>query len=189
MLPAALRLAVQPFFPQERSWADFLVQMSCFVLGFALYVEPRFLEAVRRDWSIHLLAGLAATGAAMAIALSGGSLDVQAPPRGALDVLFWILISLDGWSWGLFLLFLGMRYLDETSRWLKYGQEAILPFFVLHQPVIIVLAYYGVQWQAPLVVKLLFVVIGSFGFTLGLFEVLVRRIGVLRLAFGVKRVA
>ncbi len=64
-----------------------------------------------------------------------------------------------------------------------------LPFFVLHQPVIIVLAYYAVQWHAPLLVKLLFVVLGSFCVTLGLFEVLVRRSGVLRLAFGVKRAA
>jgi hypothetical protein len=82
-----------------------------------------------------------------------------------------------------------MRYLDYTNSYLEYGQGAILPFFVVHQPVIIVMAYYAVQWQAGLVVKLLFVVIGSFCVSLGIYEVLIRRIVPLRLMFGMKPAA
>ena len=52
---------------------------------------------------------------------------------------------MDSWCWTLFFLFLGMRYLDYTNRYLDYGQEAILPFFVFHQPVIIILSYYAVR--------------------------------------------
>jgi hypothetical protein len=73
-----------------------------------------------------------------------------------------------------------------TNKELEYGQEAILPFFVFHQPVIIILAYYAVQWQASLVAKILFVVIGSFCVTLGIYEFLIHRIAPLSRLFGMK---
>jgi hypothetical protein len=122
----------------------------------------------------------------MAIAVSAGILNVEAPPRTALDILFWTLISIDSWCWTLFFLFIGMRFLDFTNNYLEYDQEAILPFFIFHQPVIIILAYYAVEWQASLVVKLLFVAIGSFFVTLGIYEFLIRRITLLCYVFGMK---
>jgi len=185
---AMVRLALHPFFPSEHNWADFFVQMTFFLLGFILFAKQGFLEAIRRDWRIHLGVGIVAAAAAMGIALSTGTLDLQAPPRTALDILFWMLISIDAWSWTLFFLFIGMRYLDFTNPTLEYSQEAILPFFIFHQPVIIILAYYAVQWQASLIVKLLFVVIGSFCVTLGIYEFLIRRIAMLRMVFGMKAI-
>lgn len=183
---AVIRLVLHPFFPQEHSWADFFVQMSFFLLGYVLFSWDEFLRAILRDWRIHLSIGIAATAAALAIVVSTGSLDLEAAPSTLLDVLFWILISVDSWCWTLFFLYVGMRYLNYTNKNLEYGQDAILPFFVFHQPVIIILAYNIVQWQANLTIKLLFVVIGSFWVTLGIYEFLVRRIGLLSLLFGMK---
>jgi glucans biosynthesis protein C len=183
---AIIRLALQPFFPQEHNWADFFVQMAFFLFGYMLFSQQGFLHAIRRDWRINLGVGIGAAASALAIAASTGTLDVQAPPRTPLDILFWILISIDSWCWTLFFLFIGMRYLDYTNKYLEYGQDAILPFFVFHQPVIIILAYYAVQWQASLVMKLLVVVIGSFCVTLGIYEFLIHRITLLSQLFGMK---
>jgi peptidoglycan/LPS O-acetylase OafA/YrhL len=181
-----VRLLLHPFFPQEHDWADFFFLMAYFLLGFVLYANERFLQAVRRDWPFALGIGIAAAAGGLAIAISTGNLDVETPPRTLLDVLFWILIGIDGWCWSLFFLFIGMRYLDFTDKVLEYGQDAILPFFVFHQPVIIILAYYAVQWPAGLLLKLLFVVIGSFLVTLGIYEFLIRRSPRLSQAFGMK---
>jgi hypothetical protein len=183
---AIVRLALHSFFPQEHNWADFFVQMFFFLLGYILFSQQGFLHAIRRDWRISLGVGTGAAASALAIAASTGTLDLQAPPRTLLDVLFWILISIDSWCWTLFFLFIGMRFLDFTNKELEYGQKAILPFFVFHQPAIIILAYYAVQWQASLVVKLLFVVIGSFCVTLGIYEFLIRRIALFSRVFGMK---
>lgn len=183
---AILRLALHPFFPQEHNWADFSVQMSFFLIGFILFSQDRFLQIIRRDWRIHFGVGIAAAAAALFIAVSTGTLNLEAPPRTLLDILFWLLISIDSWCWVLFFLFLGMRYLDYTNQYLEYGQEAIVPFFVFHQPVIIILAFFVVQWQASLAVKLLVVVLGSFCVTLGIYEFLIRRISPLSKLFGVK---
>jgi hypothetical protein len=92
----------------------------------------------------------------------------------------------NSWCWTLFFLFVGMRFLDFSNRWLRYGQEAIVPFFIFHQPVIIVIAFFVVQWDAGLVVKLLATVSASFVVSIGLYEGVVRRFSPVRLLFGMK---
>jgi hypothetical protein len=44
--------------------------------------------------------------------------------------------TLDTWPWIVVMWFLGLLYLDISNRWLQYGQEAIVPFYIFHQPVI-----------------------------------------------------
>jgi TRAP-type mannitol/chloroaromatic compound transport system permease small subunit len=69
-----------------------------------------------------------------------------------------------------------------------------MPFFVLHQPVIIAIAYFVVQWDTStalgagtgITLKLLVVVLGSLLVTLGLVELVIKRIPVLRGLFGMK---
>jgi hypothetical protein len=82
--------------------------------------------------------------------------------------------------------FIGMRFLDFSNRWLRYEQEAALPFFVLHQPTIIVIAFFVVQWDARISIKLPVVVLSSFAVSIGLYELIVQRIRPLRLAFGMR---
>ena len=87
------------------------------------------------------------------------------------------------------MIFIGMRYLDFRNKWLDYGQDIIVPFFLLHQPVIIILAYYVVQWETSISLKIFVVVLGSFLITLGLCEFLIRRVEPARAIFGMKPLA
>jgi hypothetical protein len=79
-----------------------------------------------------------------------------------------------------------MRFLDFTNNQLEYLREAQLPIFVLHQPVIIVIAFFVVQWDAGILPKLLLVVGGSFLVTFGIYELFIRRIEPVRALFGMK---
>jgi peptidoglycan/LPS O-acetylase OafA/YrhL len=184
-----VRLGLQPFFPQEHDWADFFYLMSLFVLGFVLYANEGFTRAIRRDWPILLTTAILSTAAWAYMALTTESLDIEAPPRTLRDFLLWSVITVNSWSWTTFLLFIGMRYLNFTNKWLEYGQEAVLPFFLLHQPVIIAIAFYVVQWPVGIPPKLLTVVVGSFVATLAIYELVIRRIGPLRALFGMKAAA
>ena len=91
-----------------------------------------------------------------------------------------------GWCWTAFFLFIGMRFLNFSNRVLEYGQEAIVPFYLVHQPVIVVISYYVVQLHAALPLKMLIVVLGSFVVSLGLYEFVIKRVGILRPLFGMK---
>jgi peptidoglycan/LPS O-acetylase OafA/YrhL len=69
---------------------------------------------------------------------------------------------------------------------LEYGNETIMPFYLLHQPVIIVIAYFVVQWEAGIWVKLLVILISSLLITLGLVELLIKPFNLMRRLFGMK---
>jgi glucan biosynthesis protein C len=181
-----VRLGLQPFFPREHDWADFFYLMSMFALGYILYAHEGFTRAIRRDWPILLAIGIVSTVAWAYLALSAESLDVEYPPRTLRDFVFWTMITINCWCWTTFMLFVGMRYLDFSNKWLQYAQEAVLPFFLLHQPVIIAIAFYVVQWDAGIPVKLVTVVLGSFVVTLAIYELVIRRIAPLRTLFGMK---
>ena len=187
ILPVAvMRLGLHPFFPSLQDWADFFTYGMFFVLGFLLYSDQRFTEAIWRDRWILLGVGIASTVAATAIAMSLDSLDIERSPASAREFIMWAFIAVAAWSWSAFTLYIGMRYLDHDSRMLRYGQETLLPFFVLHQPVILAVAYFVVQWDAPLPLKLLSVTLSAFIVTIGLAEWVIKRVSFLRPLFGMK---
>jgi peptidoglycan/LPS O-acetylase OafA/YrhL len=84
------------------------------------------------------------------------------------------------------MLYIGMRYLDRDSKALRYGLSVSLPFFVVHQPVILAVAYFVVQWQATIAIKLLAVVLGASVLSIGVTELVIKRVGLLRVLFGMK---
>jgi glucan biosynthesis protein C len=184
--PLIVRLSLQPFFPYEHDWADFFFLLSFFVIGYIVISDERLKQAVWRDWPVTLTVGIVAFIGAAAISFSTGEFDIEAAPRSALDFVWWGLVATCGWCWTAFVLSIGMRFLNFTNRLLRYGQEAIVPFFVVHQPVIIVIAYFTVQLNAGLVPKLFIVVIGSFVASLGLYQLIIRHVGALQTAFGMK---
>jgi glucan biosynthesis protein C len=187
ILPLALvRFVLQPFFPAEHDWADFCYTLFFYLYGYILYADPRFARAIRRNWLLALILGVLST----LFLIGAGVADVvstwMSTPSLLGFYLAWGAFGVNGWCWTLFVLYVGMRYLDVSNKWLQYGQEASYPFYLLHQPVIVVIAFYVVQWEAPLPVKLLVVVLGSFGATLALYELLVRRLGPVRALLGMK---
>jgi peptidoglycan/LPS O-acetylase OafA/YrhL len=186
LLPLIIvQLAVRPLFLDEHDWADFAFMLLLFVIGYILYADKRFARAVRRDWPITLVLAIVTT----LFILAAGAMDVATKwmesPGTPGFFLVWTAWSVNSYCWSMFMLCIGMRYLDFTNRWLQYGQQRIMPFFLFHQPAIVVIAFYVVQWDVSLWVKLPVVVLGSFLVSLGLSEIL-RRFGPARVLLGMK---
>ena len=179
-----IQLSLRPFFPIEHDWADFFFLMSFFVLGYVLFADERFARAIRRDWWIILIAAIVALALILIMLGVGDPFDWAEEPSTPEFYLVWSVVAVAAFCWTAFALFIGMRSLDFTNAWLRYGQEAVLPFFVVHQPVIIVIAYFVVQWNTGIPPKLLTVVAGSLVLSLALYEFIIRRIGPLRAIVG-----
>jgi len=190
VLPLGLsRVLFQPFSrPQTHGWLDFVYFFCFFILGYILYSDDRFPNAVRRDrW---LLFASAIVGLVSYFGLSAVYGDI-AFEWAQTFVLPWSIVlifafTLISWGWAIFALSLGMTGLNFSNKWLVYGNETIMPFYLVHQPVIIVISYFVVQWDVGLLVKLLVVVIGSFTITLGLVELLIRPFRPMRMLLGMK---
>jgi glucan biosynthesis protein C len=182
----AARLVLHPFFPLQHDWADFISFGLFFVLGYLVFADARFACAIRRDWPILLGVGLVTTLAFGMLILSLGSVDLEASPRALPEFLLWACVAAAGWCGAAFMLFIGMRFLDHDSKALRYGQATLLPFFVLHQTVMLAIAYFVVQWNVGILPKLLVVLIGSVVVCVGLIELVIKRVGILRILFGMK---
>jgi peptidoglycan/LPS O-acetylase OafA/YrhL len=182
-----VQLVFRPFFHEgEHNWADFFFLLSFFVLGYILYTDERFTRAIRRDWRLILSVGAVACALVLVAAATGDPFTWITMPSTPEFYISWGLIVVNSWCWTLLVMFIGMRFLDFSNRWLRYGQEAVLPFFVFHQPVIMVIAFFVVQWAAGIPLKLLAVVLGSFVVTVGVYEIIIRRSALLRSMFGMK---
>ena len=187
VIPLALvHFILQPFFPEYTGWSDFFFMLLFFIFGYILIADERFKQAIRRDWLLHLIPGIACTLFFFSVAVGSPVWDWLGSPGTPGFYISWTLWGINSWCWAMVFLYFGMRYLDFTNKGLQYSREASYPFFFLHQPVIIFIAFYVVGWQVNLLIKLLVVVIGSFVLSLGLYELLVRRVNPVRALFGMK---
>lgn len=187
VVPLALaRFALQPYFQHDHDWAGFIYMLLFFVYGYILFSDKRFTRAIRLNWLPALLLGFASFFYLAWASATGVLYEWLGSSTSTWFYLSWFAMSLNSWSWSVFVLYIGMRFLNSRNRWLDYGQQAIVPFFLLHQPVIVVIAYFVVQWDAPIIVKLPVVVIGSFTVTMGLYELVIRRVRPLRMLLGMK---
>ncbi len=148
VLPLSLiQLGLRPFCPVEHCWSDVLYDLSFFLAGCLLYADERFLRAVRRDRWLVLAAGMVALLGILATVALGEAETLFTTPGSIAYNLFWALACIDAWCWSLTIFYVGMRFLDVSNRWTRYGQQAVVPFYVLHQPVIVAIAFYVVQWE------------------------------------------
>jgi peptidoglycan/LPS O-acetylase OafA/YrhL len=100
------------------------------------------------------------------------------------SVLVNFLFTGNGWHGALFFLFLTPQHLNHSNQFLVYGNQTIMPFYLIHQPAIIVIAYFVAQWGIDILPKLLVVLSGSVLISLGLVELLIRPLKPMRRLFG-----
>jgi len=72
------------------------------------------------------------------------------------------------------------------SSILKYSNEAVIAFYILHQPVILCIGYFVIQWPVPDAAKWIMISLTSFAGTMLLYEYIVRRFDIFRFLFGMK---
>ncbi|WP_426309358.1 acyltransferase family protein [Cellulosimicrobium sp. E-16] len=186
-----------------------------FLGGFALASDERFRAAVRRDAALAGLVGLGAFAVGMVLFLGpAGEVDAFTG-RGVGAVAFRFLYGVAGWCWVLALLGLLDRWgarrrtvaappaaaplrVTSTARggaaavrpWRRrawaYLGAAVLPLYVLHQPVVVAVAYTVVGWDLPAASKYVVIVVASLGVLLAVYDLLVRRTRVTRVLLGMR---
>jgi hypothetical protein len=96
------------------------------------------------------------------------------------------IFSLSAWCWILAFFGFAHRHLAHSTPFLTYANEAVLPFYILHQTVLLVSGYFITRWAIPDLLKFLAIGISAFGFIGLVYEYLIRRNRVLRVLFGMR---
>ncbi|MGO4891502.1 acyltransferase family protein [Flavobacterium sp. W21_SRS_FM6] len=96
-----------------------------------------------------------------------------------------LLLSINHWAWIFALIGYAGRYLNFSNRFLSYANEAILPWYIFHQTLIIIFAMQLLPFDLPAILEApILILLTSLGCLVG-YEV-VRRTWLTRWLFGLK---
>lgn len=164
-------------------WAMFSFYFLFFVYGYLLTQSPRFANLLEEHRQTSL--GIACL---CFFAIDYFRWNNREPARGynPAHLLFLGLLALNSWFWVLTILGYGKRYLNRSNPLLNYSNEAIYPFYILHQTVIVILVFYVVKTNDTILTKFIFLSAASFAVTMALYHFLVRPFAITRFLFGMK---
>ncbi len=161
-----------------------LTYLIFFIIGFVIASDGAFTQAFDRYRKVWLGVGII-TSAVGLILIETGVLDGL--PRPVTSPIEAVLRTLNSWFWLSAIMGFGHRHLSFTNRGLTHANRAVLPFYILHQVVIVIIAFSLVGWATPVPVKYIVLVASSFAVIIALYEGIIRRIAALRFLFGMKK--
>jgi glucans biosynthesis protein C len=182
------QVALRERFPAYQDWADIATYSFVFVAGYVLASERRFETAIRGSARLAVLVGVLSSTAIGGFLLAAShNLRATGTLYAVAQPVYAVLWALMVWSWLVAVLYLGIRWLDFGNRVTEYLAESILPFYVLHHPVVVLVATIAIGLDMGVWAKFLLVVAASLAITLTLYELLVRRWAPARMVFGLGR--
>lgn len=178
-----LSLAIRPLAPGYGDWPDFIYWFSFFIAGYLIHSSDTMLASLERRWNFLLITGLSAFSIMFALMGLWG-LDWFNKPTYSMH-------SMVGYSiWYLSAFFLTLAGLGISRCFFDkpcpvYFGRLTMPFYVIHQTVILLVAFMVVRLDLFIGVKFallaIIALIGTTILTLG-----VARFRPTRFLFGIK---
>jgi peptidoglycan/LPS O-acetylase OafA/YrhL len=184
----ALPILLLYLLPSDFLWMEmnggypYLMYLFFLLWGFMLVADERLQDSIRRLRWISLSVGLALVAGFIIVYSQITDPDVISPSL----FLAGAMRTFGGWMCVLAILGLGMQYLTTRTARLDYANEAVLPFYIFHQTVLLTVGYFVLRWGLPDVLEWALVVVISFVAIMAMYEYLVRRWNVMRVLFGMK---
>lgn len=158
--------------------------LALFVAGYLLMADPRAEGLIHRHWKVLFAGAAVSMTAAMTMWVDG--VESRLADGSLAEAGLALFEQVNAWVWVLALLGAGQAFLRRPIRGLVYASEASYPAYLLHQTVIIAVAFFVVDLNLGLWPKYTLVAVLSLSLTLVLYEFAVRRLNVTRFLFGMK---
>ena len=180
------QLILRQYFPNSthalyNDWAYFTYYLLFFVSGFMLFTSDKIINALAKDRRSYLYQTLVFTILLFALpSIFGESSIVQDYSRGITEMV----ISL---SCGLTAIGYFKRYFNKDHQYRKVLNEAIYPFYLLHQPALIFVGYVVLQWEISYASQAILITLLSLLSIIVSYWFVIRKFNMLRIAFGMKK--
>lgn len=189
MLPAVLINAFMSYyFPETNALIDdpayFLYWLSFLLPGFLCIANSRLMDSIENNRQTSFT--IAFLSLMLLCYLRWNDLepwDINILPY---TYAFHGLRAICGWGWVMTLIGYGKKKLDKPHPALSYLNQAVYPFYILHQTVIIIVAYYVVQTPDTIGMKYAFIVITTLLISMCIYHLFIRPFSVTRFLFGMK---
>ena len=141
-----VRATLWAIFPHARpittDWSNRTTLLAVFVCGYMLAGEPRLMTAVDRQWKLAL-GGAVAFSAGMFLWAWPGDFTKRFPlPFTPEYVFVWSTYAFGGWAWCVALLGAARSVGWGSRRFVERARDLQNPFYILHQTLIVALAFY-----------------------------------------------
>lgn len=177
-------LAAPPFFVFPSGYGGWKLPtyLAFFITAYVLACDPQFERSIDKNRMPALLLGIITS---LFIIMFFVTLGVEALAIPSYYILVSALWALNGWCWVTAILGFGRKLLSFNHRFLEISNELVLPFYILHQTVIVVIAFYVVGLNLIVIEKYLVIVLASFA-VIGVLLFPIRKINLLRFLFGMR---
>lgn len=177
---------LEPYFPITHAliddWFNFINCILLFFFGFLLaLIKDDFWLTVERYRKYFFVMGMLNFSLMILITHFYNDSTVRHFTEAFIKVV-------NLWSWILTLFGYASKYLNKKSDLLSYCNEAVYPFYILHQTVMIMIGYFLIEKKWSLVVKFSIIIIGTFTISWIIYEFLIRRLRYVRPFFGLKKI-
>lgn len=127
-----------------RDWAGHAQYLPMFLFGFVLAGAPQLWAPLQRWWKVALAAAAASGAIVVAVELifPGEAIPphwVMAAERAAVAAMAWTMTVA--------LFVLADRHWNRDHRLRKPLAEAVFPFYLMHQPAIVLITWYSLPYQ------------------------------------------
>lgn len=175
---------VEPFFDVTHAligdWFAIANYSTLFFFGFVLIVvKDAFWKTVTDNRRFYLICALIAFTFYLGLILSFEDSIVVHFTEAFLKVF-------NLWMWILVLFGYAAKYWNKPSRALTYCNEAVYPFYILHQTLTIIAGYFIMELEWGFIPKFLVLVVATFGGSFVIYELFIRRWKWIRPLFGLK---
>ncbi|MFC2071330.1 acyltransferase family protein [Chloroflexota bacterium] len=167
------------------SWGggwNHLSYLVFFISGYLVFSNTRIQENIKKYALTSLVAYLILQ--VTHYLLDFGVLNIDFGDAGSL--VYRVGVTLRSWFFVIAILGFGSRYLNFNNRFLGHANEAVLPFYILHQTVIIIIGFFVIQLSTDIAPKYLIITTASFITIMAIYELVVKRINILRFLFGMR---
>ena len=160
---------------------NLLTYLLLYIYGYIIAGDIRFKDAIQTQRRVTLGLGIVT----LAI-LYYWLVHIGRPDTGFnLNYLIFTGVRcLNSWFLLIALLGYGSEYCNFNNRLLKYVSQLVLPFYILHQTVIVTIGFYVVQWNAGIAFKYFVISTSSLTIIILIYEILIKRFSILRFLFG-----
>ncbi|MBY8992099.1 MAG: hypothetical protein KGD58_15245 [Candidatus Lokiarchaeota archaeon] len=97
--------------------------------------------------------------------------------------LFWILGITYMWSWLILILGMASKHLNFNHKSRKFLNDNVMPFYILHQTIMVIIGFFVVQTSLVIILKYLIICTVSFAIIIAL-VLIIRQVNILRFLFG-----
>jgi hypothetical protein len=153
-----------------------------------MLADKRFTESIKRSGWVGLTLWLVGFFGVLSIIVLVLDYDPMPgnEPFSLIFVFYQIVYSIASWSAVVFMLSLGAKYLNFNNKVLAYANEAVLPFYLLHQTVILCVGWFVIPLEMGILPKYLIIFVVSFALIMGIYELFIRRFNIVRFFFGMR---